>query len=424
MGLDASIALQGKLPQFDNPLAQFAQVAAIQNAQQQNRLADLAYGEKQREVGENRLLGEQYKSALNPDGTMDRNKLYTGMAGAGLGAKLPGIQKGYADQDKSAMDAEKSKYETTMKKFEIAGQIMAPVKDQASWDAARVQTSQLFGPEVAAQMPAQYDPVLVEQKRMQALAVKEQLDQKWKAADFGQKKEEFAYRQGNDAANRGVTIRGQDVSQGTAIRGQDLTDSRTRDFNETKVEDNRIKREAKDDTANLTKASQVASFDTMLGTLDRLGTHPGLSSSVGISGAFPTMPGSDSANFQAELNSFQSQAFIPMVAQLKGMGALSDAEGKKLTAAVGALDPKMGEKAFRESVKRITDDMTAAKGRMVGSGKKNATPAQQVKDAVDNGVPDRLVNARPAKVNNAADYAKLPSGTVYTAPDGSMRTKS
>lgn len=146
------------------------------------------------------------------------------------------------------------------------------------------------------------------------------------------------------------------------------TDDRARDLNETKVEDNRIKREAKDDTIKLTKSSQIASFDTMLGTLDRLGKHPGLSASVGISGKFPTMPGSDSANFQAELNTFQSQAFIPMVAQLKGMGALSDTEGKKLTAAVGALDPNMGEKAFRESVARITSDMSAARKRMVGGG--------------------------------------------------------
>jgi len=144
------------------------------------------------------------------------------------------------------------------------------------------------------------------------------------------------------------------------------TDARSRELNATKAEEARIKREAKDDTANLTKSSQIASFDTMLGTLDRLAAHPGLSRSVGLVGALPTMPGSDSANFQAELNTFQSQAFIPMVAQLKGMGALSDAEGKKLTAAVGALDPKMGEKAFRDSVKRITDDMNAARNRMTG----------------------------------------------------------
>lgn len=148
-----------------------------------------------------------------------------------------------------------------------------------------------------------------------------------------------------------------------------LADARAREFNATKVEENRLKREQKQETADMTKAGQVASFDTMLGTLDRLSTHPGLSRSVGVMSKLPTMPGSESANFQAELESFKSQAFVPMVAQLKGMGALSDAEGRKLTQAVGALDPNMGEKAFRESVKRITDDMNAARARVVGTSK-------------------------------------------------------
>ena len=153
--------------------------------------------------------------------------------------------------------------------------------------------------------------------------------------------------------------------------GQDKTDARARDFNAVQVEGNNIKRAEKRETLDMTKGSQVASFDTMLGTLGRLGSHGGLSRSVGLTGAFPTMPGSDSANFQAELDTFQSQAFIPMVAQLKGMGALSDAEGKKLTAAVGALNPKMGEKAFKESLGRITTDMESARARVSGQA---ATP--------------------------------------------------
>jgi len=142
-------------------------------------------------------------------------------------------------------------------------------------------------------------------------------------------------------------------------RGQDMTDARARDLNAIKLgEKKRVE--------DLTKGGQIASFDTMLGTLNRLSEHPGLARSVGVVGAFPTMPGSESANFKAELDTFQSQAFIPMVSQLKGMGALSDAEGKKLTAAVGALNPNMGEKAFRESIDRITSEMESARARVSG----------------------------------------------------------
>jgi hypothetical protein len=86
--------------------------------------------------------------------------------------------------DKAAVEAEKAKLDTHLKKFEMAGQIMAPVKDQATWEMARQQTAQVFGPEAAAQMPAVYDPALVEQKRQQAMTVKDQLEQKWKALDY------------------------------------------------------------------------------------------------------------------------------------------------------------------------------------------------------------------------------------------------
>lgn len=158
------------------------------------------------------------------------------------------------------------------------------------------------------------------------------------------------------------------ASNAVTVRGQDKVDARQRDANE-------IARMDKQKAMSEARAGQVASFETMLGTLDRLETHKGLPRSVGLYSKAPTLPGSDSANFQAELETFKSQAFIPMVAQLKGMGALSDAEGKKLSAAVGALDTKMGEKAFKASIKRIQADMGAAYER--ASGKK-WSPAREV----------------------------------------------
>ena len=178
-------------------------------------------------------------------------------------------------------------------------------------------------------------------------------------------------------ASNAIARNGQEISR----RGQDMTDSRARDFNATQIDANSVKRAEAEQAKNLTKGGQLASFDTMLGTLDRLSAHPGLNRSVGLAGAFPTIPGSESANFQAELETFQSQAFIPMVSQLKGMGALSDAEGKKLTAAVGALNPKMGEKAFRASVNRITSEMQTARDRVSGDASKPAAPSKPGVDA-------------------------------------------
>ncbi|ECN8231399.1 acyltransferase [Salmonella enterica subsp. enterica serovar Typhimurium] len=101
----------------------------------------------------------------------------------------------------------------------------------------------------------------------------------------------------------------------------------------------------------------VDAFSTALDSLNEIEQSPGLSKAVGIRSAFPTVPGSDAANFEARLDTFKAQTFLPMVQSLKGMGALSDAEGKKLSDAVGALSPKMSEKAFRESIGKIRNQL-------------------------------------------------------------------
>ncbi|MCY1218423.1 hypothetical protein D9M72_303720 [compost metagenome] len=284
------------------------------------------------------------------------NKLYQ----AGLGKQGQDWQKFQSDQQKTQMDTQKSKLEAGIKQFEAIGQIMSGVRDQATYDMARQQVAGIVGPEAMANIPAVYDPATVARNQQQAMSVKDRMEQERKRYEFDNPSANTILQAQTSQANNAATI-------ANSRRTADMTDARTREFNATKVEENTLKREAKQDTADMTRAGQVASFDTMLGTLDRLSKHPGLERSVGLTGKLPTLPGSDSANFQAELDTFQSQAFVPMVAQLKGMGALSDAEGRKLTQAVGALNPNMGEKAFRESIARITADMNAARARVVGN---------------------------------------------------------
>lgn len=264
------------------------------------------------------------------------------------------IAKEQALTTKADSEAKKTDWESAVAKQAHIAQLASSATDQTSWTQAR-KIAEMLGADVS-QVPEQFDPATAKQFGSMAMTQAQRLDQAHKEATLAETTR-------NNKAQNGIALSGQRVT----MRGQDMTDSRARDFNAVQVEANNIKRSEKKDVADLTKNSQVASFDTMLGTLNRLGKHSGLSRSVGVTGAFPTMPGSDSANFQAELNTFQSQAFLPMVAQLKGMGALSDAEGKKLTAAVGALDPKMGEQAFRDSVARITADMEAARTRVAGA---------------------------------------------------------
>jgi hypothetical protein len=123
------------------------------------------------------------------------------------------------------------------------------------------------------------------------------------------------------------------------------------------------------------KLGVVASFDSALDTLDTISKHPGKSAAVGFGGAQLSMiPGTNAAGFAAQLETFKAQTFLPQVQALKGMGALSDAEGKKLTAAVGALSQSMKQSEFDAQVSKIKRDLEAARSR-VGTSMQNAPSA-------------------------------------------------
>jgi hypothetical protein len=92
---------------------------------------------------------------------------------------------------------------------------------------------------------------------------------------------------------------------------------------------------------------------TAIDNIDQLLVHPGRISGTGASSFLANIPGTDARGFQAQLETFKAQTFIPMVSALKGMGALSDAEGKKLSAAVGALDPSMPEAEFERELRKV-----------------------------------------------------------------------
>ena len=129
-----------------------------------------------------------------------------------------------------------------------------------------------------------------------------------------------------------------------------------------------IRQEAADEkkkAAEQQKLGMVSSFDSAIDTLDTIAKHPGKKAAVGFGGAQLSMiPGTDAAGFAAQLETFKAQTFLPQVQALKGMGALSDAEGKKLTAAVGALSQSMKQSEFDAQVSKIRNDLEAARKRV------------------------------------------------------------
>lgn len=92
-------------------------------------------------------------------------------------------------------------------------------------------------------------------------------------------------------------------------------------------------------------------MDNMLNTADRILKHPGLESATGsIAGRLPSFR-QDSADFDALVENLGAQAFTAQIPTMKGMGALSDAEGKKLAAALQSLDIKQSPEQFATNVR-------------------------------------------------------------------------
>ncbi|MCZ8807033.1 phage DNA ejection protein [Escherichia albertii] len=174
---------------------------------------------------------------------------------------------------------------------------------------------------------------------------------------------------GQDIQIRGQNISAQNAALSREIQRAELQEKAldrqiARESNQLKLEELKQKQVDVRQKADIARADRQAAaqgavdtFSTALDSLNEIEQSPGLSKAVGIRSAFPTVPGSDAANFEARLDTFKAQTFLPMVQSLKGMGALSDAEGKKLSDAVGALSPKMSEKAFRDSIGKIRNQL-------------------------------------------------------------------
>jgi hypothetical protein len=117
--------------------------------------------------------------------------------------------------------------------------------------------------------------------------------------------------------------------------------------------------------------SAISQMDTAIDTAKQLLAHPaltnpGLTSAVGQGSILPTRPGGESADFEALLDTFKAQNFLPVVQSLKGagLGALSDAEGAKLTASTGALSLKTNPKMMTQQLHGILDRLEKSKNSL------------------------------------------------------------
>lgn len=140
------------------------------------------------------------------------------------------------------------------------------------------------------------------------------------------------------------------------------------------------------DTRLREKVTEVESarlnMDNMLNTVDRILSNKSLDDVLGsIEGRMPAVMGSglddEESDAIALIETLKSQAFLAQIPNIKGMGALSNAEGEKLQSALQNLDRAQSETQFRSSLKEAQ--------RLVLKARKNVADRYGVPESV----PDR-----------------------------------
>lgn len=255
MPIDASIPLQVRQVQLQDPTEVMGKVMSLRTLAGQQQLQQMQIQQAQQQQDQERTLADLYRGNINPDGTVNRQAILGAAADKGLGARIPGLQKQFADADKATADVTHTKAQTgeidfnvARKKMEVsAGALQSLLANPNTTHDDVIRTmvglvqQGIVTPEQGQQAirelpgnPVQLRQYLMQQgmKVMDAKARLEALTPKLDKVDNGKvisfvDTNPITNPQG-PAAVRKTTTPGEDLSASTTIRGQNMTDSRER----------------------------------------------------------------------------------------------------------------------------------------------------------------------------------------------------
>lgn len=128
------------------------------------------------------------------------------------------------------------------------------------------------------------------------------------------------------------------------------------------------------------------SMDNMLNTVERIKKSPKLDSVIGtVQGRMDAYVDDEAAATIRLIEGLGSQAFMAMIPSIKGMGALSNAEGDKLAASLQNLSRVTSEEAFKENLNEVERLIKKSRSFMAEKyGKEQAAPDTPAAPQADN----------------------------------------
>lgn len=130
-----------------------------------------------------------------------------------------------------------------------------------------------------------------------------------------------------------------------------------------KVELEEKKQEKKDAVVNM--QGSLKSTDQALSQIDSILNHEYLPYATGFLSFTGGINGTPMKDIHAMVDTIKAGAFLSAIENMKGMGALSDAEGKKLSDAIANLDPGQSTEQFVNQLNYIKNSLNNAKSQAI-----------------------------------------------------------
>jgi hypothetical protein len=389
--IDSNIALGVKPLQVENPMNQYAAMSQIQNAQNQNALAQYQLSSAKRaEEGQN-ALSKAYQKAYNPEtNKVDNSVLSSEMANSGFGHLLPKIQQDILAREKEAAAIKKTTVETTglefKQKMEKANKAISDIAalnspqeaiasidthlangdiDQSKADMLKTQLTQ------APNFSGWKKSMLIN-----IMDAKDQLQVEHNGVMESVAKGNLAVNQGQlkitqDKANREQTMGTIPAGYRLAADGKTLEAMPGGPTTVALPPKEIQKREtAFPQATSAVKAIETKS-DSFINDLKKLRDHPGLNQITGIAaGRLPAFT-SEGRAAQALYDKIVAKGGFQALQDLRdasktggALGNVSNQEGKQLTASFAAINRVQDAKDVRAAIDQAIGDVEGTKTRV------------------------------------------------------------
>lgn len=447
--LDANIILGGRPAQIESPVNALARVLQVKDMQSQGQMRDMQMQDAMRERESSNKLAELYRSSMGPDGKIDRNRLFQGAAQAGLGTKIPGLQKQFADADEQTGKVDAAAFKLANDRYGVMKQTMGALyqrqdltKDLVLQAGQELVQAGILKPEMyekaIATMPD--DPMQLRARLRDGLASQMKPEDiltafapKPEKIDNGQ---QISFRDTNpNSPTYGQATGGAPVqklqtlesiaSNATQRRGQNMTDARASErltYDKSKptnqpggrkpmtaAQEAKYREEvAKDYQAANTN---LANMNEVLNSIDEVRTAPGLDRATGVMSYLPSMPGGDAAAAEVRLKNLEgkiTQLGKAAAAQGGAVGPMAVQEWKIVRDMIAAVDPAKGKQAMLDQIDLIEQTVIGAAERIKDVYSKQYSPdAEMYPQFQELKVPKRGNPAKPKAAASPQDQQAL-----------------